>query len=156
MGPPVRPVPAARPHTLWIAFIITEDPNDWYQARRAELDNGDIDAIIQAAMIYPLVGPRATEGRKALAYFRTNAHRMRYARFRRLGMFVAPAPSKPAARPSSANASNSPACAGPPPEPPASSPCAANTPASTTTRPQPPPNAPHDRRNMPQLSYLQI
>lgn len=71
-----------------LAFIITEDPNDWYQARRAELDNGDIEAIINAAMIYPLVGPRATERRKALAYFRTNAHRMRYARFRRLGMFV--------------------------------------------------------------------
>ncbi|WP_427005522.1 ISKra4 family transposase [Pseudarthrobacter sp. H2] len=71
-----------------LAFIITEDPNDWYQARRAELDNGDIEAIINAAKIYPLVGPRATERRKALACFRTNAHRMRYARFRRRGMFV--------------------------------------------------------------------
>ncbi len=71
-----------------LSFIITEDPNDWYQARRTELDNGDIDAITTAAMIYPLVGTKATERRKALAYFQTNAHRMRYARFRRLGMFV--------------------------------------------------------------------
>lgn len=71
-----------------LAFIITEDPHDWYHARRTELDNGDIEAIVKAAMIYPLVGPRATQRRKALAYFQTNAHRMRYARFRRLGMFV--------------------------------------------------------------------
>lgn len=71
-----------------LAFIITENPNDWYQARRTELDNGDIEAIVKAAMVYPLVGPRTTQRTKALAYFQTNAHRMRYARFRRLGMFV--------------------------------------------------------------------
>lgn len=71
-----------------LAFIITDDPNDWYQARRTELDNGDIEGIVKAAMIYPLVGIRATQRRKALAYFTTNKHRMRYAHFRRLGMFV--------------------------------------------------------------------
>ncbi|PYI69719.1 ISKra4 family transposase [Arthrobacter livingstonensis] len=71
-----------------LAFIITEDPNDWYQARRTELDSGDIDAITNAAMIYPLVGSKAKERTKALAYFQRNAHRMQYARFRRLGMFV--------------------------------------------------------------------
>src|SRR5262249_55600069 len=34
------------------------------------------------------VGSLATERDKALAYFETNAHRMRYAHFRSLGMFV--------------------------------------------------------------------
>lgn len=71
-----------------LAFIITDDPNDWYQERRTELDNGDIDAIVKAAMVYTLVGIRATQRKKALAYFTTNKHRMRYAYFRSLGMFV--------------------------------------------------------------------
>lgn len=71
-----------------LAFIITDDPGDWYQARRTELDNGDIEGIVKAAMVYPLVGIRATQRKKALAYFTTNKHRMRYAYFRRLGMFV--------------------------------------------------------------------
>ena len=71
-----------------LAFIITEDPNDWYQARRGELDNGDIDAIVKAANEFPLVGPKATQRRKALAYFTNNKHRMQYAHFRSLGMFV--------------------------------------------------------------------
>lgn len=39
-------------------------------------------------MVYPLVGIRAPQRRNALAYFTTNKHRMQYARFRRLGMFV--------------------------------------------------------------------
>lgn len=70
-----------------LAFILP-DPAAWYEERRADLDNGDVEAIITAARIYPLVGIKATERDKALAYFETNAHRMRYARFRRLGMFV--------------------------------------------------------------------
>ena len=39
-------------------------------------------------MVYTLVGIRATQRKKALAYFTTNKHRMRYAYFRSLGMFV--------------------------------------------------------------------
>jgi hypothetical protein len=71
-----------------LTFIITDDPGDWYQARRTELDNGDIEGIVKASMVYPLVGFRATQRQKALAYFITNKHRMQYARFRGLGMFV--------------------------------------------------------------------
>ena len=71
-----------------LAFIITDDPNDWYQARRTELDNGHIDAIVKAANEFPLVGIKATQRRKALAYFTNNKHRMHYAHFRSLGMFV--------------------------------------------------------------------
>ncbi|MDJ0315562.1 hypothetical protein QMG25_20345, partial [Arthrobacter sp. H35-D1] len=71
-----------------LAFIITDDPNDWYQARRTEPDNGDIDAIVKAANEFPLVGIRAPQRRKALAYFTNNKHRMQYAYFRSLGMFA--------------------------------------------------------------------
>lgn len=71
-----------------LAFIITDDLGDWYQARRTELDRGDIDAIVNAANEFPLVGIRATQRRKALGYFINNKHRMQYAYFRSLGMFV--------------------------------------------------------------------
>ena len=73
-----------------LAFIITDDPNDWYQSRRTEPDNGDIDAIVKAANEFPLVGIRAPQRRKALAYFTNNKHRMQYAYFRSLGMFADP------------------------------------------------------------------
>lgn len=71
-----------------LEFIITDDPNDWYQARRTELDNGDIDAIVKAANEFPLVGIKATQRKTALGYFINNKHRMQYAHFRSLGMFV--------------------------------------------------------------------
>jgi hypothetical protein len=118
-----------------LAFIVT-DPQEWLHARLAELDAGDIEAIIAAATApeYPLVGVKATDRDKALTYFRTNTVRMRYAHYRDLGMSSAPVTSKPAAKPSSDNASNSPACTGPNPAPPASSPCAPNTPAAPGTR----------------------
>ena len=37
---------------------------------------------------YPLVGVKATDRDKALTYFRTNTVRMRYAHYRKLGMFI--------------------------------------------------------------------
>lgn len=70
-----------------LAFILP-DPHAWYEERRTDLDNGDIEAIVASARAFPLVGVKATERDKALTYFETNAHRMRYARFRRMGMFV--------------------------------------------------------------------
>jgi hypothetical protein len=42
------------------------------------------DAVRQ----FPLIGAKARERGRQLAYFETNAVRMRYARFRSLGMFV--------------------------------------------------------------------
>jgi hypothetical protein len=70
-----------------LAFI-TPDPAQWRADRSAELDAGDIDAIITAARAYRLHGVKAEELDKKLGYFERNAHRMRYARFQKLGMFI--------------------------------------------------------------------
>jgi len=70
-----------------LAFI-TPDPAQWLQDRNAELDAGDIQAIITAARRYPLAGVKAEELDKKLGYFERNAHRMRYQHFRDLGMFT--------------------------------------------------------------------
>lgn len=68
-------------------FMLT-DRDAWLADRLTELDAGNIDAIVAAARAYPLVGVHADQREKDLAYFTTNAHRMQYARFRELGMFV--------------------------------------------------------------------
>ncbi len=70
-----------------VAFIVT-DPAAWLAERLADLDAGDIEAIIAAACEYPLVGVKATDRDSALTYFRTNAVRMRYRHYRDLGMFI--------------------------------------------------------------------
>jgi len=70
-----------------LAFI-TPDPDRWLQNRSAELDAGDIEALITAARAYPLDGVKAAELDRKLGYFQRNAHRMRYARFKNLGMFT--------------------------------------------------------------------
>ncbi|MGO8960756.1 MAG: hypothetical protein ACLQFR_25780 [Streptosporangiaceae bacterium] len=70
-----------------LAFI-TPDPAQWLEDRSAELDAGDIKAIIAAARQYPLGGIKASDLDKKLGYFERNAHRMRYQHFRDLGMFI--------------------------------------------------------------------
>jgi hypothetical protein len=70
-----------------LAFI-TPDPAQWLASRSEELDAGNIDAIIDAASRYPLAGVKAAELDTKLGYFRHNAHRMRYADYRKLGMFI--------------------------------------------------------------------
>jgi hypothetical protein len=70
-----------------LAFI-TSDPAGWLADRSKELDAGNIQGIIDAASCYPLQGIKADEVDRELGYFRNNAHRMRYAHFRRLGMFT--------------------------------------------------------------------
>ena len=70
-----------------LAFI-TPDPPQWLEERSAELDAGDAGAIIAAARAWPLAGAKAEELDKKLGYFERNAHRMRYAHFRKLGMFI--------------------------------------------------------------------
>ncbi len=61
----------------------------WTAARSEDLDAGEIEQVIVAL---GRLRPRHTEGqeavRKARSYFETNAERMRYARFRRQGLFV--------------------------------------------------------------------
>ncbi len=70
-----------------LAFI-TPDPARWHEDRHAELDAGNIQAISQAARCYPLEGVKASELEKKPGYFERNAQRMRYADFRKLGMFT--------------------------------------------------------------------
>jgi hypothetical protein len=72
-----------------LAFITT-DPDAWLANRLAELDAGNIEALAAAARHYhrDLAGPIAEQVDKAVAYFETNAHRMRYAHFRAMGMFI--------------------------------------------------------------------
>jgi hypothetical protein len=62
--------------------------DDWLAARLAELDAGNVQAILAAGHSLDFLGSLATERDKALAYFEHNAHRMRYRHFRDLGMFV--------------------------------------------------------------------
>ena len=71
----------------YLAFI-TPDPARWLEERSAELDAGNIEAIIQAASQYPLTGIKAAELATKRGYFEHNAHRMRYQHFRELGMFI--------------------------------------------------------------------
>jgi hypothetical protein len=70
-----------------LAFI-TPDPPQWLASRLQELDAGDIEAIIGAARSCPLDGVKASELATKTGYFEHNIHRMRYARFRRPGMFT--------------------------------------------------------------------
>jgi len=62
--------------------------DDWLAERLAELDAGDIPALIAAGRALRFTGSLARERDKALYYFDTNAHRMRYAWYRSLGLFV--------------------------------------------------------------------
>jgi hypothetical protein len=70
-----------------LAFI-TPDPPAWLASRLGDLDAGNIEAIITAARQYPLEGIKAEDLDRKLGYFEHNIHRMRYARFKNLGMFV--------------------------------------------------------------------
>jgi hypothetical protein len=61
---------------------------DWLAARLADLDAGDIETLVTETTRLPLDEDTARNTEKALAYFKTNAHRMRYAYFRAHGLFV--------------------------------------------------------------------
>jgi len=61
----------------------------WRAARYEELEVGNVEAVV-AAMKRTRPGDTAgrEQVRKEIAYFQTNAERMRYAKFRRRGLFV--------------------------------------------------------------------
>jgi hypothetical protein len=61
---------------------------DWLTARLADLDAGDIETLVAETTRLALTGDLARDTEKALAYFKTNAHRMRYRYFRDHGMFI--------------------------------------------------------------------
>lgn len=58
-------------------------------ASRALLDTGQIEPLLERMQaLVPRSGPRRKQGMKQIQYFRTNAHAMRYAEFREMGLFV--------------------------------------------------------------------
>ena len=82
----------AREHIHGLAALATRllrgSQPDWLAERLAELDNGDIPALLAAGRSVKFTGSLATERDKQLGYFEVNAHRMRYKHFRSLGMFT--------------------------------------------------------------------
>jgi hypothetical protein len=83
----------AREHLHDLAKLLAPALGDtrpaWLTDRLANLDDGDIETLVHTTEQLPLPNPDTTAERTtALAYFTTNAHRMRYAYFRGLGMFV--------------------------------------------------------------------
>lgn len=82
----------AREHVHDIATLLApalgDDHQAWLTERLDELDAGKIETLI-ANCLKPLPPPGKVHLLdKALPYFKTNAVRMRYATFRKLGMFV--------------------------------------------------------------------
>jgi hypothetical protein len=71
-----------------LAGVLGHDHPDWLTARLADLDAGHIETLVTEIARLPTSDDIARETDKALAYFKTNAHRMRYAYFRDHGMFV--------------------------------------------------------------------
>jgi len=62
--------------------------DEWLAQRIAELDAGDVPAILAAGRDLKFRGSLAGERDKALHYFEVNAHRMHYAWYRSLGLFT--------------------------------------------------------------------
>lgn len=71
-----------------LAATLGEQHPDWLAARLADLDAGNIETLVDQTTRLALPDDLAHQTVKALAYFKTNAHRMRYAYFRAHGMFV--------------------------------------------------------------------
>jgi len=60
----------------------------WVDDRIGQLNSGDIEGLCHAVRSLKLAVPASTAVESALAYFETNAERMRYAAFRAAGHFV--------------------------------------------------------------------
>lgn len=62
---------------------------EWLAARRAQLDSGDVERLVAAmGKLRPRDEAMRQEVEKEIEYFRGNAGRMRYAQYRREGLFV--------------------------------------------------------------------
>lgn len=83
----------ARQHISDLARIVygsvSAKSHEWIRMRYDELDRGEVEILVKAIR---RLRPRSTEAKEALRregqYFANNAERMRYAQFRRLGLFV--------------------------------------------------------------------
>ncbi|MDQ6928926.1 MAG: ISKra4 family transposase [Actinomycetota bacterium] len=73
---------------LDIAVALVDKGKTWIDGRLAELDDGNITDLVSAFAALDLTDTQRADVDKKLAYFETNAHRMRYRRFRELGLFV--------------------------------------------------------------------
>jgi hypothetical protein len=71
-----------------LSGVLGNHPSDWLTARLADLDAGDVETLVAETTRLPLDDATARATDKALAYFKTNAQRMRYAYFRDHGMFI--------------------------------------------------------------------
>jgi hypothetical protein len=60
----------------------------WLAARTTEIDRGDVITVLRQLKNLGGDKPQTDVLRRALSYFETNRHRMRYGYFRRLGTFV--------------------------------------------------------------------
>jgi hypothetical protein len=65
-----------------------EAAHEWLAARVSDLKRGDIEALLDAAQQVDAEAAQRLEINKASNYFEVNRERMRYARFRELGLFV--------------------------------------------------------------------
>ena len=113
-----------------LAFMLGDHHKDWLAERSAEPGAGDIGAIAAAARAFPLTGTKAAERDKALAYFQTNAPRMRYQHFRALGLFVGSGAVEAGCKAVIGQRLKLSGMHWTCPAPPASSPCAASRPAA--------------------------
>lgn len=82
----------AREHVHDLAALATrllrDSHPDWLTRRLDELDDGNITALLAAGRALKFTGSLARDRDRQLGYFEANAHRMRYAHFRSLGLFV--------------------------------------------------------------------
>jgi hypothetical protein len=70
------------------ARLLAGHRGEWLAERLAELDAGDIPALLAAGRSLKFSGSLAGERDKALHYFQANATRMHYAWYRSLGLFA--------------------------------------------------------------------
>jgi hypothetical protein len=83
----------AREHLAALGKIVygptSEKAREWTAVRKTQLDDGDVEAVVTSLKrLRPQPFMAKEEVRKAIDYFQTNQERMRYAEFRRQGLFV--------------------------------------------------------------------
>lgn len=83
----------ARQHLITLSNLVfgaaSVKAKQWASERRAHLDLGDVEAVVRSIKrLRPREASVKEEVRRAVDYFQTNAERMRYADFRKQGLFV--------------------------------------------------------------------
>jgi hypothetical protein len=69
--------------------VATKKAKQWTTARSAQLDEDQIESLLRSLRRLRPTAPQTQEAlRQTISYFENNRHRMRYAQFRRQGLFV--------------------------------------------------------------------